>query len=179
MYTPWNSVQGAPLHSRNDPGMWLVFSDSTRRAAQAHIGQTSQRVAHFYGTLKLEILTKTWHCFSAIMSIFSPLGGDRATFSNKRKLRPQAIAWWKKIPIWSTPFPQNFLVFPNFLVLVSISSRTLQTSENKYMGFLSMLSSFFKIKIPSIFPNSCREVWSKNKTFLTLIEFNQVDFWGF
>ena len=41
-------LRPGPLHSRNDAGMSLVFSDSTRRAAQAHIGQTSQRVADFF-----------------------------------------------------------------------------------------------------------------------------------
>ena len=39
---------GYPLHSRNDQGMCLVFSDSTRRAAHAHICDTSQRVADLF-----------------------------------------------------------------------------------------------------------------------------------
>ena len=33
-------------NSRNDPGVWLSYSDSTRRAEHAHIGGTSQRVAN-------------------------------------------------------------------------------------------------------------------------------------
>ena len=33
-------------NSRNDPGVWLVYSDSTRRAEHAHICETSQRVAN-------------------------------------------------------------------------------------------------------------------------------------
>ena len=44
-YTPWNFVQGGS-NSRNDPGVRLWYSDSTRRAEHAHIGGTSQRVAN-------------------------------------------------------------------------------------------------------------------------------------
>ena len=33
-------------NSRNDPGVWLWYSDSTRRAEHAHTGETSQRVAN-------------------------------------------------------------------------------------------------------------------------------------
>ena len=37
----WKLVQeGVVSYSRNDPGLWLVYSDSTRRAAHAHIGET-------------------------------------------------------------------------------------------------------------------------------------------
>ena len=43
--TPWNFVQGS--NSRNDPGVWQVYSDSTRRAEHAHICETSQRVANY------------------------------------------------------------------------------------------------------------------------------------
>ena len=50
--------------------MWLVYSDSTRQAEQVHIGETSMR--NFEQKMAL--------FFSAIMSIFSPLGGERATF---------------------------------------------------------------------------------------------------
>ena len=46
LITPPETPSKAP-HSRNDPGMWQEFSDSTRRAAHAHIRQTSQRVADF------------------------------------------------------------------------------------------------------------------------------------
>ena len=43
--TPWNFVQGGS-NSKNDPGVWLWYSYSTRRAEHAHIGGTSQRVAN-------------------------------------------------------------------------------------------------------------------------------------
>ena len=33
-------------NSRNDPGVQLVYSESTRRRANAHIGETSQPVAN-------------------------------------------------------------------------------------------------------------------------------------
>ena len=50
--TPPETPSRGPLpHSRNDPGMWLVFSDSTRRAAHAYIRETSQRVAEFFMAL--------------------------------------------------------------------------------------------------------------------------------
>ena len=45
LYTNWNFVQGGGSYSRNDPVLWLVYSDSTRRAAHGHIRETSQRVA--------------------------------------------------------------------------------------------------------------------------------------
>ena len=61
--------------------MWLVFSDSTRRAAHAHIGQTSQRVADFLWYFEVGNCEQKWHFSSAVMSIFSPMVGDRATFT--------------------------------------------------------------------------------------------------
>ena len=76
-YNPWNSVQPPPLFP------WLVLSDSTRRAEHAHIAQTSQRLenlelAHFeVGNCEQKITL-----FSAIMSFFSPLGGDRSIFKD-------------------------------------------------------------------------------------------------
>ena len=36
---------GEGSNSRNDRGMWLVYSEKTRQAAHAHICETSQRVA--------------------------------------------------------------------------------------------------------------------------------------
>ena len=59
---------------RNDPGMWLVFSDSTWRAAHAHICETSQRVAIFLWPFEVGNFDQKWHFFSAIISIFSLLG---------------------------------------------------------------------------------------------------------
>ena len=38
-------LRSGPPYSRKDPGMRLIFSDSTRRAEHAHIGETSQRMA--------------------------------------------------------------------------------------------------------------------------------------
>ena len=44
--TPWSFVQrGRGSNSRNDPVVWLVYSESTRWAANAHICETSQQVA--------------------------------------------------------------------------------------------------------------------------------------
>ena len=63
-------------NSRNDPGVWLVYYDSTRRAEHAHIGATSQRVAN--SGVRALWSWKFWpkiSMFSAIMSIFSLLGG--------------------------------------------------------------------------------------------------------
>ena len=80
------------IHPRNDPGLWLVYSDRARRDKHAHIGETSQRVANLErGHSEVGNFDQKMTLFSDIMSISSPLGGDRATF--KRKLRPQANAW--------------------------------------------------------------------------------------
>ena len=42
--TTWNLFQGEGSNSRNDLVVWLVYSDSTWRAARAFIGRTSQWV---------------------------------------------------------------------------------------------------------------------------------------
>ena len=47
IYYALHSLKHRPggSNSRNDPGMWLWYSDSTRWAEHAHIGGTSHRVA--------------------------------------------------------------------------------------------------------------------------------------
>ena len=66
--------------------MWLVYSDSTRQAEQVHIGETSMR--NFEQKMTL--------FFSAIMSIFAPLGGQKYG-QNYRKFwissRSGPVAW--------------------------------------------------------------------------------------
>ena len=52
-HSPPETLSSAPLHYRNGQRMWPVFSESTRRAAHAHIGQTSQRVADFLWHLEV------------------------------------------------------------------------------------------------------------------------------
>ena len=54
-------------YSRNDPAVWLVYSDSARSAEQGHIGEASQRM----GILKLKIFAKN-DIFPPTMSIVSP-----------------------------------------------------------------------------------------------------------
>ena len=42
--TPWNTIEGSVWsYSRNDQGVWPVYSDCTRRGEQAFRGRTSQR----------------------------------------------------------------------------------------------------------------------------------------
>ena len=43
---PETSSRGDGSNSRNYPGMWLAYSDSTWRVEHAHICETSQRVAN-------------------------------------------------------------------------------------------------------------------------------------
>ena len=43
---PETPSRGEGSNSRNDPGLWIVNSDSTQRAEHAHICETSQRVAN-------------------------------------------------------------------------------------------------------------------------------------
>ena len=45
-YNGLNFIHGVGSYSRNDPCVWLVYSDSNRRAAHAHIDETSQRVGN-------------------------------------------------------------------------------------------------------------------------------------
>ena len=42
---PLKILRGGP-DSRNDQGVWLVYSHGTRRAAHAHMSETSQRVVN-------------------------------------------------------------------------------------------------------------------------------------
>ena len=39
--TPWNFIQGGGVNFRNEPGVWIVYSDSIRRAEHAHICEIS------------------------------------------------------------------------------------------------------------------------------------------
>ena len=89
-------------YSRNDPGVWLVYSDSTRRGAYAQINVISQRVAN--SGIRALWIWKFWpkiSTFSAMGPIFAALGRQ----SNFRgPLRSQAIAWFSDIlypiPLW-------------------------------------------------------------------------------
>ena len=88
----WHTLKIRPggSKSRIDPGLWLVYSESTRQAEHVHICGTSQRVANS----KIEWSWKFWpnnDAFSARMSIFSPLGGDWATFTGSNDWDPKLL----------------------------------------------------------------------------------------
>ena len=67
-------------------GVWLVYSDSTRRVEHRHLSETSQSVANWQsGHFEVGNFDQRMTLFSAIMSIFSPLDGDRATFKGSNE----------------------------------------------------------------------------------------------
>ena len=74
--------------SRNDPGVWLAYSDSTRRAEHAHICETSERVAN--SEIRALWSLKFWSKIGNFrLCRFSRHWGRKSTFQGlKRKLRP-------------------------------------------------------------------------------------------
>ena len=80
LYSIYNTPPETPSRAPSIPGIiqvcdfyFLVVLD------ELHTGQTSQRVADFLWHFEVQNFDQKWH-FPAIMSIFSRLGGNRATF---------------------------------------------------------------------------------------------------
>ena len=102
----WNIYKAHPetssrgSNSRNDPGVWLWYSDSTRRAEHAHIGGTSQRVANS-GVRALW----SWK-FWKKKCVFSQLGGARTPFKGLNESTNHKLLFGiQNFPICGTPFP--------------------------------------------------------------------------
>ena len=99
-HTPWNFVQGEGVDFQE----WLVeYSDGSRQAAHAHIGEISWDLStsgEFWneGYLKLENRPKYG-------TYFRRFSHQLRTKGLKRKLWPQANAW-RKNRICCTPFPR-------------------------------------------------------------------------
>ena len=87
---------------RNDPGVWLWYSDSTRRAEHAHIGGTSQRVANS-GVRALW----SWKIWKKKLC-FLITGGARTPFQGLNESTNHELLFGiQNFPICGTPFPYD------------------------------------------------------------------------